>query len=81
MEKDYFTMSEMARELGVTRQCVFWHIQRGRLAEPVVIGTLPCWRRKDALRFMADYRAGKYPKGPVLGSKMPRKPKEKPENA
>lgn len=75
-EKSHYTMTEIAKELGVTRQCVFWHIKKGRLPEPVIIGTYPCWRRKDAIRFMADLRAGKYPKGPVLGSKMPRKAKD-----
>lgn len=80
-EKSHYTMTDMAKELGVSRQCVFWHIKLGRLPEPLIIGTYPCWKRRDALRFMADLRAGKYPKGPKLGSKMPREKKEKPQKA
>jgi len=75
-EKEYYTMLDIGKELGMTKQAIFWHWKRNRLPAPALtIGQTVCWKRRDALRFMSDYRAGKYPHGPVKGSKMPRKHK------
>lgn len=76
-EKEYYTMLDMGNELGLTKQTIFFHWKKGRLPAPAhTIGQTVCWKRREALKFMSDYRAGKYPHGPVLGSKMPRKPKD-----
>lgn len=67
-EKAYYTMSEISRELGLTRQAIFWHIKMGRIPNPVLtIGNSACWNKKQVEKFLKDHRAGKYKHGPKPG--------------
>lgn len=64
-DKQFYTMTEIAGELGLTRQAIHWHIRKGKFPKPVLIlGSTACWNKKQVEKFLKDHRAGKYKHGP-----------------
>lgn len=52
------SISQMANELGTTREGVYARMKRGQLPAPMRIGDTPFWRKEDWIKWL-DLQARK----------------------